>query len=67
MVDTDRTQELLMACEEGRKRIRELCGMVNDYAEQLGLGRKVRADDWDDFARAAEAKARLRRSRSPRP
>lgn len=29
-------------------KIRQLCGMVNDYAGQLGLGKKVNADDWAD-------------------
>lgn len=33
----------LRRCEEA---IRQLCGMVNSYAQQLGLGPKVNADDW---------------------
>lgn len=38
------------------QRIEQLCATVNNYANQLGLGRKVRAEDWivDDSAEAAE-------------
>lgn len=49
--------ELLRACEEDAKRIRHLCAMVNDFAAKLGLGNKVHAEDWDDKARAAIARA----------
>jgi hypothetical protein len=49
--------DLLEAAKTDAKRIRELCGMVNSFAVKLGLGKKVNAEDWDDAARAAIAKA----------
>jgi methanogenic corrinoid protein MtbC1 len=39
------------------ERINQLCVMVNSYAIQLGLGKKVNADDWTDAARDALTKA----------
>jgi hypothetical protein len=49
--------ELLKACKEDRKRINELCGMVNRFAARLNLGKKVNAEDWADVADAAITKA----------
>jgi hypothetical protein len=48
---------LLAACKKDAERIRELCRMVNSFSHQLGLGKKVTAEDWDDVARDAIAKA----------
>jgi hypothetical protein len=48
---------LLAACKKDAERIQALCRMVNGLAGRLGLGNKVRAEDWDDLARAALAKA----------
>lgn len=38
-------------------RIDQLCDMVNNLANQLGLGKKVNAADWNDEARTALARA----------
>lgn len=53
----DAAPDLLRACKKDAEAIRHLCGMVNDFAKRLGLGNKVHAEDWDDTARAAIAKA----------
>jgi len=34
------------AIASANARIHQLAGMVNRYALQLGLGRKIRAEDW---------------------
>ena len=50
--------ELLAALEKSEQRIIQLCGTVNTLSAKLGLGQKVRADDFADVARAAIAKAK---------
>jgi uncharacterized protein YhaN len=37
---------LLKQLKKANEHIVSLCGTVNRYSEQLGLGRKVRAEDW---------------------
>lgn len=45
-------------------KIEQLCGMVNNFAGQLGLGNKVHAEDWTDrdFDSHAALKAALEKS-----
>ncbi len=38
---------LLKALHKKEAAINELCAMVNRYSEKLGLGIKVRAEDWN--------------------
>jgi hypothetical protein len=38
--------DLLKQLKKANERIVSLCGTVNRYSEQLGLGRKVRAENW---------------------
>lgn len=45
--------ELSTRLEKSVAQINQLCGMVNSYAGQLGLGRKVNAEDWTEEARAS--------------
>lgn len=40
---------LKRALARSKNRINQLCGMVNNYSNQLGLGNKVHADDWTDI------------------
>ena len=39
-------------------KMKELCRMVNSDAEKLGLGQKVRAEDWTEELRAMAEIAR---------
>ena len=41
------TEKCLKECE---LRINTLCEMVNTYSIQLGIGKKVNAEDWSDIA-----------------
>ena len=49
---------ILKAAEKTIPAIEQLCNMVNTYSQKLGLGRKVRAEDFTEHLRAAIAKAR---------
>ena len=49
--------DLLAALIRQVKHTDQLADMVNGYADQLGLGKKINAEDWTDQARAAIAKA----------
>lgn len=44
---------LVEALERQIKHTDQLAGMVNRFADRLGLGKKVNAEDWTDQARAA--------------
>jgi hypothetical protein len=48
---------MLRACKKDVERIEHLCGMVNDLAAKLGIGKKVNAEDWTDMALEAIALA----------
>jgi len=49
---------MLEALEASDRAIIQLCGTANTLSEKLGLGRKVRAEDFADKARAAILKAK---------
>ena len=38
------------AMKKSEEAIRQLCGTVNNYSNQLGLGNKVNADDWIELS-----------------
>jgi len=56
--DTTKT-DLLVALEKSVQRINQLAGTVNHLSNKLGLGQKVLAEHFTDYARAAIAKAAL--------
>jgi len=60
-VKTMNQQELIEGCNEAEKRINQLCDMVNSYAQKLGVGKKVNAEDWTDFMEIASKKVNLRK------
>lgn len=45
-------QEVARALKQDIDRINQLCAMVNHFADKLGLGKKVNAEDWTDNAEA---------------
>jgi len=51
---------ILKAAEKTIPAIEQLCDMVNTYSMKLGLGRKVRPEDFTEPLRTAIAKARGR-------
>lgn len=50
------SEAALLALKKDIQKIEQLCGMVNDFSRKLGLGRKVRSEDWSDTAAAAITK-----------
>jgi len=53
------SNETLMVLKESEQRIQQLCNMVNSYSNKLGLGNKVRAEDWTDVSSIVVAKLKF--------
>lgn len=49
---------MLAALEKAEQGARQLCETVNELSRQLGMGRKVREEDFTDYIRAAVCAAK---------
>jgi hypothetical protein len=58
---TDNERELLGALKKSQQCIQQLASTVNNLSHRLGLGRKVRAEDFTEAADKAIAKYALQR------
>ena len=50
--------EMLEACEKSISRMKQLCETVNTLSNKLGLGNKVRVDDFIDLLTSVIARAK---------